>query len=316
IIKGLLGNPNVVAALIVSLEQEDARGYVEALSPGGKPCQPLAVLAEGGTLAAEAKGIAWVRECLREAGAIRREKAALATLTIGLECGWSDATSGLASNPVLGLVADRLVAGGARVILTELSEAVGAGHILARRAANPEVRERIESLLAREEALTREKPGRDRGLIPANIAGGISTIQEKALGSIMKGGSTAIQEVLGYGEVPTKPGLVLMDAPGAGIESMTAMASAGAQLVLFSTGRGNPTGNPLAPTIKVTANPRTTQSLGANIDVDVSAIISGFASLEDGAKILWQELLATASGKPTRAELNGDVELAFALEYQ
>ncbi len=316
LVKGLLANPNIVAALVVNLEVEGAHDCAKVLSPEGKPCEPLAVLAEGGTLPAEAKGVSWAQERLWQAGEARRQRVPIGTLTVGVECGWSDATSGIASNPVVGAVSDRLVEAGATVILNEVTEALGAGHILALRALDERVREKIQTLLAREEALTRETSGRDRGLGQANIAGGLTTIQEKALGSIMKGGTTPIQEVVGYGEAPVRPGLVLMDAPGAGIESMTAMAAAGAQLILFSTGRGNPTGNPFAPTLKITANPHTARNLQPNIDVDVSAIIEGHATLQEGAERLWEEMLAVASGKVTRAELNGDLELAFGLEYR
>lgn len=145
-----------------------------------------------------------------------------------------------------------------------------------------------------------------------NITGGLSTIEEKALGAIKKGGTRTLNEVVGYGFRPREKGFVFMDAPAPGVENLTALAAGGTHLVIFSTGKGNTIGNPVSPTIKVSGNPSTVKALRDNIDVDLSAVITEGASLEEAAKILETEVIAVCNGKMTKAEILGEVEIAIS----
>ena len=195
---------------------------------------------------------------------------------IGLECGGSDFTSGLASNPTLGEVTDRLVHAGEPRILSETTELIGAEHILARRSVSPDVAKHLTQIVQRYEARVQTTgfDMRDGNPSPGNIAGGLTTIEEKSLGCVVKGGTTPVMKVVEYAKLVSQRGLVVMDTPGNDVESVTGMVAGGAQIVLFTTGRGTPTGNPVAPVIKITGNSCTAKAMAANIDVDVSGILT------------------------------------------
>ena len=146
--------------------------------------------------------------------------------------------------------------------------------------------------------------------VPDNIRGGISTIEEKSLGAILKAGSSQIQDVLGYGEVPTRPGLYFMDSPSAATEVLTGLSAAGAQIILFSTGTGNPVGNPISPVLKITSNPRTVARMKEHIDADVSDVLTGSTSMREGGDRILQSVIAVVNGRLTKAEVVGHVEFA------
>ena len=238
----------------------------------------------------------------------RRTPTPLTALCLGLECGRSDPSSGLVANPLLGRVADRLVDAGGRAIIGETVEWLGAEHLLERRAASPAIAAAIHEAVRRREQtaidngldLTGNNPG------PTNIAAGLSSIEEKALGNIAKSGSRPIQGVLAYGEAAGGPGCWVMDAPAYASESLTGFTVAGAQLMLFTTGVGNSFVSSMAPTLKVSANPVTCAKIGEQLDLDASAVFLGREAPEVAADRLWQRMLAVASGDATWGEVLGE----------
>ena len=245
-----------------------------------------------------------------------REECDLAELQMGMECGGSDATSGLASNPVMGLVSDRLVAAGGTAMFNETPEMIGAEKLLARRAISAEVAQQILDYVYKREA-DQKAAGQDirsAEPCPGNIAGGISTLEEKSLGCIYKGGHTPIMEMVPCAHKPTKKGLVLMDSPSFDPVGITAEAAGGCQLVMFTTGRGNGLGNPVVPVVKITANGDTWRSMEDNFDLDLSPLLEQGASLESMADKAMQEMINICNGKLTKAEVYkfGAVEIGIS----
>jgi altronate dehydratase large subunit len=238
---------------------------------------------------------------------MKRVPCGLEQLILGIKCGLTDTTSGIASNPATGIAADRAIESGGTVIFGETPEIIGAEHILVKRAATREVEERLYGVVNECEERVKASGMDIRGANPApgNIAGGITTIEEKSLGAIKKGGGKTLQGVLGYGEIPKGKGLFFMDGPGRTPEALTGLSGAGAQVIIFSTGGGSPAGSLISPIIKVTGNPNTAERLKDHIDVDVSSIIKGEETLEKAGQGIFQELLDVASGKATRSEILG-----------
>jgi len=210
----------------------------------------------GGTKKTIAKGKRIVREMREDAAKLQREPIPLSELILGTECGGSDYTSGLASNPAVGAACDMLVAEGGTVVLSETPELIGAEHLLARRARTPEIAKRVLDTVAwwEKEAIAAGQNIREADPSPGNIAGGITTLEEKSLGCIYKAGTGLLEEVITYASHPAKKGLVYMDTPATDIEQLTGMVAGGVQIVAFTTGRGNPLGAPIVPVIKITAN--------------------------------------------------------------
>jgi len=315
VLAGLGRHPNVAAVLVVGLgcETVQAEALAAEIAASGKPVEVLSIQNEGGISATVARGADVVRGMVEEAARQVREPCSLADLIVGLECGGSDATSGLVSNPVIGQVADRVVAAGGTVLLSETTELMGAEHILAWRAANPGVRQRIVEIVAavEREALDAGVDLRGSQPTPGNMAGGVTTIEEKSLGCVYKAGSASVQGVLDYGQRPPGRGLYVMDTPGQDAESITGMVAAGAQVILFSTGRGTPLGAPLAPTIKITANPQTATRMAEHVDLSVASVLEGQSTVEEEGEKLWQLLLRVVGGQLTAAENWGDGELAI-----
>jgi altronate dehydratase large subunit len=233
---------------------------------------------------------------------------------LSLKCGGSDYTSGLAANPALGRVADRLTDLGGAAVLGELAEIMGAEHLLAERATRPEVAGRLLTVIGQVESQAMALGLDIRGTQPSpgNIRGGLTTIEEKSLGAVHKGGEHApLVDVVPYAGRITHPGLTVMETPGLDVESVTGMIGGGAQVCVFTTGLGTPTGNPIAPVIKITGNARTASHLADNIDLDVSGILSATETLDEAATRLWAEILAVASGSPVKAEALGHREFAI-----
>jgi altronate dehydratase large subunit len=251
---------------------------------------------------------------IRDSIRIKPEPMLWQDFTLGLECGGSDGSSGIVANPVVGLVADKIIDRGGTVIMSETVEMLGGEHLLAARAVSPEVAEALKRAVdfcvsyatAHGIDLLGSNPTAD------NIQGGLSTIEEKALGAIKKGGSKPLQEVIGLGFRPSKKGFVIMDAPAPGVENITSLAAGGCQAIIFSTGKGNISGHPIVPTIKACGNPYTVKSMSDNIDVDLSAVITNGLCLEDAAEILEKELVAVMNGKPVSADLLGETEVAIS----
>jgi altronate dehydratase large subunit len=306
VLGGMVDNPNVGAALIVGLGCEVLKPEAIQGEATGKPIERLVIQEDGGTAATTEKGIAIARKMLAELAAQERVKAPTSAFTVGLECGGSDALSGIGANPAVGVASDRFVADGATVILAETTEMIGTKHILKRRGVDTEVGERVEQLVTGQEKKVRDELGDLAGLViaPGNIEGGLSSIAEKSLGCITKGGTTPIQEVLGYAERPTTSGLVIMDTPGYDIESMSAMAAAGAQLILFTTGMGSPAGCPAVPVIKISSNSRLFEKMPGDMDLNAGAVVDGEKTVEQVGEEIFDFAIEVASGKETCAEKN------------
>lgn len=312
---GLACNPNVAAVLVVSLEPVSAAKLAEAIaSRSGKPVEAVAIQTEGGTLRTVEAGVRRVQQMVRAASRLRREPVPLSQLILGVECGGTDTTSGIAGNPAIGWVSDRLVAAGGSIYMSETSEFLGAEHVLAERAANPEVARRVIDIVQAVESEARRRGVDIRGAnpVPDNIRGGITTIEEKSLGAILKGGTSRVMGVLDFGQRRQGPhGLWLMDTPAPAAESVTGLVAGGAQVICFSTGVGNPSGAPLAPVIKITGNPDTAARLTEHVDVDVTGLTFGRQTLDQAGEHLWQELMAVINGGLTCSETLGEAEAAI-----
>lgn len=312
VLLGYATHPNVAAALIVGLEPVTTQRLADAVAATGRPVRSLDVQGLGGTVQAVAQGTRAAVDLVTETSGMVRVPVPAGELVVGVECGASDATSGLTANTTTGRVADWLVEAGGTVILSETDEIVGAEEALAQRAADPTVARQVLDAVARLEQLSQFQGIQLWPLGQDNMAGGLTTVEEKSLGAVRKGGTSPLREVVGYGERPSRNGLVFMDAPAPGVENIAALAAGGAHLILFNTGVGNPIGHPLSPTVKLTGNPRTAQHFGDNIDVDVSGILQGHQSVDDAALVLRDAMLAVANGRMTRSEILGDTEISIS----
>lgn len=303
----LCAHPNVGALLIVSLGCEVLNaGELEAAAvDAGRPVRKIVIQEEGGSVKSTAKGIALVRELLNEISSMATVQVPFNELIVGLECGGSDAFSGVTANPAVGRMADRIVDLGASVILTETTEMIGTSHILARRARTPEVAEQIKTLVARQWEKCEQILGPVSRVVisPGNMDGGMTNIREKALGCIVKAGTKDIVEVISYGQQPTQKGVVIMDGPGYDTDSLTGMAASGAQVMVFTTGRGNPIGFPIVPVIKVISTSRAYQKLEDDIDVNAGVILEG-RTLGEVGQTIFEMLGKTINGQSTKAEIN------------
>jgi len=313
-LEGFASHPNVAAVLLVGLgcESLDTAGLAARLADAGITVRLLNIQDEGGAAKTAQRGAAIAAELLAHARQAQRTPVPLAELILGLECGGSDAWSGVTANPALGIASDLLVAAGGTVILSETSEFVGAEHLLAARAL-PEQAERILSAVARAEDAARQMGVDMRGAQPSpgNIAGGLTTIEEKSLGAITKGGHSPVREMVGYACRPSQRGLVLMDTPGNDPESITGMVAGGSQVIAFTTGRGTPVGCPIAPVIKLATNTALARRMADDIDLDAGTIISAGEPLASVGERILSEVIAVASGKETAAEREGFAEFSI-----
>lgn len=307
-ISNLGGNPNIGAVIVVGLGCEVVKGdaLAAAIAQTGKPVELVDIQAGGGSQKSARKGAALARKMMEALAAQRRVEVGPERLVVGLECGGSDAFSGVTANPAVGLVSDRVVEAGGTVIMTENTEMIGTSHILERRARTPEVAERINAMIREAEKRTRDVLGPLASMViaPGNMDGGVSSIQEKSLGCITKGGASTIAGVVEYAEVPADRGLVLMDAPGYDVESMAGLAAAGSQVMLFTTGRGNPIGFPGVPVIKIASTGRLYSLMEDDMDFSAGVVLEG-GSIEEAADGLVALLARVLSGERTKAEKNG-----------
>lgn len=302
---GLGNNPNVESVLLVSLgcETINLEEVYEGIKRTGKTVKKVIIQEVGGTLKAIEKSKEIVERFKKSLDEVKMVDANLSDLIFGTECGSSDSYSGLSANPVVGYVSDKLVGLDSTVILTELTECVGAEDILANQCESEELAERLlEMIKETEENLARVGTSNIVDISPGNLAGGLTTIEEKSLGCIKKGGSTPIRQVLEHGEKPTRKGLVVMDAPGHDIESMTAMAAGGASVIYFSTGRGSPAGFPIVPVIKIVSNTETFMKLNDNMDINSGEVIEGKKSISQVGEELFDFTLKVINGEETKAE--------------
>lgn len=308
-------NPNVGAVIVVSLGCEviNPHELADAIRVTGKPVEVIDIQEVGGSIKAIQIGTEVAKRLRAELDTTERAEIPLSELMVGVKCGGSDATSGLASNPALGVAADALIGEGGSIVISETTEIIGAEHILAARCRTPETAEKLYHIVDRFEKEV-ERMGEDmRGgnPSPGNIAGGLSTIEEKSLGCISKCGTAPIEGVVEYAEAIEGKGLFFMDSPGNDIECVSGMAASGVHVVCFTTGRGTPTGSAVVPVIKITANGRMYERMSDNMDVDVSPMLSGTMDLNEAGQLIWDEIQEVASGKLTKAEILGHAEFSI-----
>ena len=304
-------NPNVGAVLMIGGNPPKLDHLAKEMSKSGKPIVSISMdECDHDAITLTERSIRVGAKLLLKISKQRRVSCPLSKFFLGLECGRSDPSSGLVSNPMLGLIADRIVDEGGKAVFGETTEWLGAEHLLAKRGATPTVEQAIlDAVLDSENRaieagldLTGENPG------PTNIAGGLSTIEEKSLGNIAKSGSRPIQSVLKYAEAPATPGLHAMHAATYAPESVSGFTASGANLILFTTGQGNSFVNLISPTIKISANPDTEARIKEQLDFTCPDVFSGEVSLEDAAPRFLELIIDVASGTKTWGEVLGEGE--------
>ena len=308
ILSGLIHHPNVGGVVLIGLgcEVSNTKNLFPLIKEAGKPVEVLNVQEDGGSLETSRKGIAAARRILSEISSQPRVPLSWDKLLIAMECGGSDAMSGVTANVAMGAVSDWLVERGATVIFGENTEMIGTTQVLVRRAKNGQVAKQIEQMIERAEKLTQEVMGNLANLVisPGNMDGGMSTIAEKSMGCIVKGGTTTINQVVDYGEAPSEHGLILQDGPGYDGDSMAGLAASGSQLMFFSTGRGTPAGFPALPVIKVASNTRIYESMKDDMDVNAGSLVEGRPLDQLRAEMI-DLMIRVINGEETRAEVNG-----------
>jgi altronate dehydratase large subunit len=304
---GMGANPNVYGVVVLGLgcETHQARSVAAELAKTNKPVEVVSIQDHGGTLMAIAEGSKIAARMVQDASAQARELCDFSELIIGTECGGSDACSGLSANPAVGYVSDTIIERGGTAILAETTELIGAEHLLAERAVDDRVAKKVYKVINAMEnrSLQMGVDIRTGNPSPGNKKGGLSTLEEKSLGAANKAGSKQLQEVIDYAQTPTKKGLVWMDTPGHDIEQLTGMVAGGAQVVLFTTGRGTPTGSPIAPVIKISTNTGIFEKMSENIDLNAGTIIEGKESIEAVGTRIFEEITKVSAGKLTKAEI-------------
>ncbi len=314
---GTLTNPNVAAAVVIGIEPKWTERVVDAVAATGKPVAGFSI-ERSGDLATVEKASRKAKEFVHWASELRREPVELSEVMVSIKCGESDTTTGLASNPTVGRVVDRLVDAGGTVIFGETSELTGGEHLIAERCATPEVRDKfyrfyndyVQEIASKGVDLLGSQP------TEGNIRGGLTTIEEKALGNIEKTGTRPVVDALEPAEAPKTPGLNFMDSSSAAAECVTLMAAGGAVLHLFPTGQGNVVGNPIEPVIKISANPITVSTMSEHIDVDVSGLLRREITLAQAADRLMDMVVRTINGRRTAAEVLGHREFSLTKLYR
>ena len=306
---GYARNPNFAAILLVGLgcEVNNLDCFLENRSlQTGPMLRTLNIQDTGGSRETVMRGIEAITDMLEEANCVERQRVSASHLVLGLECGGSDAYSGITANPALGAAVDCLVQAGGTAILSETPEIYGAEHLLTRRANHPKIAEKLIERIHWWEAHTARFGGAiNNNPTPGNKAGGLTTILEKSLGAAAKGGTTNLTEVYGYAEPVSARGLVFMDTPGYDTVSVTGMIAGGANLVCFTTGRGTVCGFKPVPTLKLASNTGMYQRLKDDMDVNCGKILDGSATIKEMGEDIFHLILDTASGKPTKSELLG-----------
>lgn len=315
ILAGAGKHPNVGAALVVGLGCEEIipEELAACIAKSKKPVLSLVIQKAGGTSKAVEQGVWYCRELKNRLKGMKRVAALPKHLVVGIECGGSDYTSGIASNPAVGVCTDLLVAAGGKVIFGETTELLGAEHILARRAASGQVKSFILHKVNEVEQAAQRMQVDIRGAQPSpgNIEGGLSTIEEKSLGGICKSGTSPIVEGLEFACPPSLPGLSFMDTPGNDLACTCGLVTGGAHLVLFTTGRGTPLGFAFAPVLKITANDLIFETMRENMDMNVAAILSGALSIQGAGEAIYRRIFAVANGELVAAEKLGHREFGF-----
>ena len=310
---GYSTHPNFAAVLLLGLGCETNQiDPLVTLAEHGNTMRTSIIQEEGGTAASIQKGIATVYELLEQANQASRTTVPASKLILGLQCGGSDAYSGISANPALGAAVDLLVRNGGTAILSETPEIYGAEHLLTRRSSSPDVARRlIDRIHWWEEYTARHKGSIDNNPQPGNKTGGLTTILEKSLGAVSKAGTTNLNEVYLYAEPVTTPGLVFMDSPGFDPVSATGQVASGANFICFTTGRGSVYGCKPTPSLKIASSTSLYKRMSDDMDINSGTVIDGEESMEDVGRRIFEEVLATASGKLTRSEVHGFGEEEF-----
>jgi altronate hydrolase len=324
-LRQLCTHPNVGGALLVSLGCEgfDRAALLAEIRATGRPADLLVIQQAGGTRATIAQGRAWVEQACAQARATPRVPLEVSELIVGTICGGSDATSGITANPAVGRAFDALVQAGARCIFEETGELIGCEHIMAARAARPEL---APALIACVEKAARYYTALGHGsFAPGNAEGGLTTQEEKSMGAYCKSGASPIAGILTPGDVPPRGGLYLLDVVPDGevrwgfpnisdIQEIGELIACGAHLTLFTTGRGSVVGSVISPVIKICANPETHRRLSEDMDVNAGRILEGRATLEEVGREIFDLVLRVAAGEQTASERLGHAE--FSLVYK
>lgn len=316
ILSGMIANGNVYGALIVGLGCEIIQKdrYMEAIrKKTDKPVYYISIQEEGGIGKTVEKGVAIANKLRQEADRCVREECDISHLILGMECGGSDPTSGFSANTVLGNTSDRIVDLGGTTVLSETPEAIGAENILKRRGITPEVGQKLYDTVKACEQLYLDagEDIRNTNPSPGNKAGGITTLEEKSLGCIHKSGTRPFTDVIRYGEKITQKGLLFMDSTAYDVASTVAKIAGGAQVIVFTTGRGTPVGNAVAPVIKITGNHDTFVRLNDMMDFDTSASYREGVPIETLGKALLDYIIEVCSGKTVKAEDNDISDMAI-----
>jgi altronate hydrolase len=324
-LRQLCTHPNVGAALLVSLGCEgfNRKGLLEEIRATGRPADVLVIQETGGTRKTIAEGRSWVAAAREKIAAVPRVPMEVGDLIVGTVCGGSDATSGITANPAVGRAFDLLAQNGARVVFEETGELIGCEQIMAARAARPEL---APELLACVEKAARYYTTMGHGsFAPGNAEGGLTTLEEKSMGAYSKSGNSPISGILKPGDVPPAAGLYLLDVVPDGevrwgfpnisdIQEIGELIACGAQVTLFTTGRGSVVGSAISPVIKICANPETYRRLSEDMDINAGRILEGAATLEEVGQEIYDRVLRVASGEKTASEGMGHAE--FSLVYK
>ncbi len=316
---GAGSNPNVAAVVVIGIEEEWTRKLVDAIAGTGKPVAGFGIELHGDhdTIMRASKA---AREFMQAASEKQRIECGLDELWVSTKCGESDTTSGCGSNPTVGNAFDKLYAAGSTLVFGETTELTGGEQIVAARCRDEKVRAEFMRVFDRyQEVINRHKTTDlvDSQPTKGNIAGGLTTIEEKALGNIQKIGKKCIIDgVIDKGETPSGPGLWFMDSSSAAAEMVTLCAASGFVVHFFPTGQGNVIGNPILPVIKICANPRTVRTMSEHVDVDTSALLQRGITMDQAGDKLLEMMFRTANGRLTAAEALGHREFVLTRLYE
>ena len=316
---GTGSNPNVAAVVVIGIEPAWTKLVADGIAKTGKPVHSFSI-SQNGDHETIMKASKAARELVQFASEKQREECPISELWVSTKCGESDTTSGCGANPTVGNAFDKLYGVGATLVFGETSELTGGEHLVAARCATPDVKEEFMKLFnSYQDMINRHKTSdlSDSQPTKGNIAGGLTTIEEKALGNIQKiGKKCKVDGVLDYAETPTAPGLWFMQSSSAAAEMVTLCAAAGYVVHFFPTGQGNIVGNPILPVIKICANPRTVRTMGEHIDVDTSGLLQREMNMDGAGDQLLECMLRTANGRLTAAEALGHREFVLTRPYE
>ena len=316
ILLGIARNPNVGAVIFAGLgcESVEAEWFYDQVKDE-KPCAFVRSQNYGSTEAAYEDLEKLVISMKAELDKQQREGVSVADICLGVKCGASDWTTAVASNPAIGYASDIVVKNGGTSLLGETVGWYGGEGVLTKQSRTKETADKIIDMLTvmYDRAKSMGRGIEESNPAPGNIAGGITTLKEKALGNVKKGGTAPVEGALDFGEYPTGKGLYVVDNPGLDPLSLLGLTCSGATVLLYSTGRGTPVGNPIAPAIKLTGSPDAMKLMGANMDADLTGISLGHMSITEGGRLLFDKIVAACNGEPTIAEKLGHREYAFPL---